>query len=247
VDPPAAGETGAADGEKVAVAPGMALDSVGRIVEVPRPACTRLGRWLRAQPATLREKGFRTRAQAIAAGIVGNDAPGWAGCFVVDVFLSFHACERGLTPSFASGPYEALDAVSPSRLRDGYELALLLRQEDEPPAPDRPYAGVADTGPVQDRLRALHQAMLESGWTEGTDDDDEHGHRRLAEHALTQDGSEVFLSRLVVPAVRPARGERADGATQPAPVRDGDYAVTWNDHLRRFVLPAPALAWLAGA
>jgi hypothetical protein len=245
VDPPAAGDGGAADGDRVTVKPGMALDPLGRMVEVTAPSCLRLGRWLRSQSALLRETGYLTRAEAIAAGVVPADpAPPWTGCFVVDVFAAFHQAERGLTPSFASGPYEALDAVSPSRLRDDHELTLLLRQEDQPPVPELPWGDVPVDGTPEDRIRALHQAMLDRGWTEGTEFDDELGVRRLPEHALTQNGTEVLLSRMVVPAVRPSVGERADGASQPAPVRDAAFPVTWDDHVRRFVHPGPALAWL---
>jgi hypothetical protein len=38
---------------------------------------------------------------------------------IADVFLNFVVCERGKTPAFASGPFDALDAIAPSRLRDG--------------------------------------------------------------------------------------------------------------------------------
>ena len=51
-----------------------------------------------------------------------------------DIFLAFHPCERGYTPAFASGPFDALDASQPSRVRDAYELTLVPRPKPESPA-----------------------------------------------------------------------------------------------------------------
>ena len=47
-----------------------------------------------------------------------------ARAVVADVFVRFAACKVGLTPSFAIGPFDALNAVSTARLRDTLRLYL---------------------------------------------------------------------------------------------------------------------------
>src|SRR6185295_11758642 len=81
------------------------------------------------------------------------------GVIVADVFLAFHPCPRGYTPAFASGPFDALDASQPSRVRDGYELSLVLRTEadaDLPVAAD-PWSVIAG-GTDAERLASAEQA-----------------------------------------------------------------------------------------
>lgn len=239
VRPPSPGDPRAAeDGEQVRVRPGVAVDPHGRLVELAEPACTRLNRWLSSVPAAVRQTGYVTVADAVARGHLASEGD-WAaaGLFVVDVFLRFHPCERGFTPSFAQGPYAALDAVSPARVRDGAELSLVLRQETPAPVPDDPWPVPADPAL---RERALQDAVLD-GWREGTEHFDARGARRLAEHAEGQDGSEVLLARLLVPA----RPRPAGGGTEY--VRAATGSVTLDNHLRRFVYPSGALArWIDG-
>src|ERR1051326_1451999 len=109
------------------VQPGIAIDGAGRLVEVPREACLRLRRGFdfvagRApdgtQPnlADVTDLRAAWRADAAFAG---------GGVVVAGVFLTFHACDRGYTPAFASGPFDSLDASQPSRVRDAYELSLV--------------------------------------------------------------------------------------------------------------------------
>jgi hypothetical protein len=109
------------EADRLVVEPGLAVDRLGRLIEVPRPACLRLNRWFLSQP---QDDLFLNPA---ANGVIA------------DVFIRFVTCDRGKTPAFAAGPFDALDAVQPARLRDGYELSLRVRQEDAPPLPLNPW------------------------------------------------------------------------------------------------------------
>lgn len=256
--------------ELLEVEPGLAVDRRGRLVEVPRAACLRLGRWMeelgRTDPDALAQARYdlrpeapvrvhppgpddpqhppTERQQAFAAknpppklaGAPDDEAPpewaGWTNGYVVaDVFLGFAACERGKTPAFASGPFDALDAVAPSRVRDGYRLTLAPRAHAVLP-PD-PWAGVSGAG-VEARLRAAQRRIMDAGWTDDEEEwEDRHTPAPGEEHPPEADPSSVFLARLFVPVL-------PDGVS-----RDRDQRVLVNNHLRRFVYPGPALAWLA--
>ena len=124
--------------------PGMALDHAGRLIEVPRKACLRLRRWftfLAAQDPS----GTEADAEDLRAAWRAEAAIPAGGVVVADIFLAFHECPRGYTPAFASGPFDALDASQPSRVRDGYELSLVLRSEadDALPVASDPWAAIA--------------------------------------------------------------------------------------------------------
>jgi hypothetical protein len=115
--------------EEIQVSPGIAVDRIGRLVEIPRPACLRLERWFAGE--TERDGGDTLRRAALGGldRFIGARAQALgalpARAVVADIYLRFVACENGLTPSFAAGPFDALDAVSASRLRDAYELHLI--------------------------------------------------------------------------------------------------------------------------
>jgi hypothetical protein len=104
-----------AETEEVVIDPGLALDPLGRLIEVPRRCCLRLREWYRAQ-----------RDQDLQGGWIDE---GGTPLLIADVFVRFVVCENGKTPAFAAGPFDALDAVQPSRLRDGFEFALVIRGE----------------------------------------------------------------------------------------------------------------------
>lgn len=206
-------------GERVTVRAGLAIDRVGRVIEVPRDACLRLDRWYAGQnPADL--------------DAALDDA---AGGVIADVFLRFVPCPRGLTPAFASGPFDATDAVQPSRLRDGHELKLYLRRERPAPFPVPEWEDFSAVPAgeraerMQDRMFALWSER-ESAWTRD-------GLAPLAEHLPNQDATSVFLARLVLPATRGDPGE--------APARTADD-VSIENRRRRFVYPPAALARALG-
>jgi len=197
------GSGGAPDEVELEVHPGLALDHAGRLVEVPREACLRLRRWYEfiagSEPSStgLDAGDLRVAWRADATLTAG-------GAVVADVFLVFHECPRGYTPAFASGPFDALDASQPSRVRDGYELKLVLRTEadaDLPEAAD-PWASIAGAT-LADRLAAAEQAALEL-W-----------HRQsqpAPENPAGVDPTAVLLARLRLPAA-----PSPSAATAPIP------------------------------
>lgn len=215
--------------ERLLVEPGLAIDPLGRLIEVPRAQCIRLDRWYRAEPAD------RLRQARQSVTVAGNPVTG----VVVDVYIRFVQCERGKTPSFAAGPFDALDAVSPSRLRDGFELSLLARIENPPPEPVSPWPDLLALAP-EERAAAAREAVLEA-WRGGTESlAPGEVPEPLAEHAqaLGQDSGSVFLARLVLPA-DPA--PEADAR----PVRILDAPVVVNE-LRPLVYPGGLLGRLLG-
>lgn len=230
------GQNGAPDEVELEVEPGLAVDHAGRLVEVPRRACLRLRRWFtflaaqdpsgtEADAADLRA-AWRTDASVAAGGVV-----------VADVFLAFHECPRGYTPAFASGPFDALDASQPSRVRDAYELSLVLRSEadaDLPVAAD-PWAAITGAS-VGDRLApaitaaaAMWRPFAEPG----------------AENPAGVDPTALLIARLRIPAQQNANPGQAPIPDWSAAVwPDADAHV---DHaVRRVLLPPAALLRVIG-
>jgi len=179
--------------ERIKVEPGLAIDRLGRLVELPHMACLRLNRWYEAQSD-----------DDVAQGFHGAPFNG----VVVDVFLTFVACERGKTPAFAAGPYDALDPVVPSRIRDGYAVTLVIRKEADPPVPVNQWPdllGVADPSERADRMR---QAVF-GAWREGTQWQELDGKLApMLEHASGQDTTAVLLARLALPATQASAAAR---------------------------------------
>jgi hypothetical protein len=118
--------------EEIRIAPGLAVDRLGRLVEVPRAVCLRVDRWFAGELA--RDGGDALRLAALddpgrfASARLLADGPALAARAVIaDVFVRFVTCRQALTPAFAAGPFDALDAVQTARLRDAYEVHLVLR------------------------------------------------------------------------------------------------------------------------
>jgi hypothetical protein len=202
-------------GERLIVKPGLALDRVGRLIEVPGDACLRLDRWYQAQSASALDAAMHEAA----------------GGVVVDVFVRFVSCPRGKTPAFAAGPFDATDAVQPSRLRDGYQISLHPRPEDPQPLPAQDF----DAATAHD-ADSLRQAVFEK-WNEDAASWTEDGLAARREHLPNQDTTSVFLARLVMPATRGPSGAR--------PIRSA-ADVTIDNASRRFVWPVAAVARWAG-
>jgi hypothetical protein len=207
--------------EELVVAPGLAVDRLGRLIEVPRELCLRLDDWYLGQDPAELDAAYDTTGHVVTA----------------DVFIRFVPCERGRTPGFASGPFDALDAAVPSRIRDAFELSLVPRKETPPaPLPATQWPDLT-TGSGADRAKHLKEALL-AAWHEGTDFLDGQGRLLPAqEHVAGQDTTSVFLARIEIPADPPAQaGER--------PARTS-ADVTVDNLGRRFVVPVGALAaWL---
>lgn len=185
---------------RIKVEPGLAIDRLGRLIELPRTVCLRLNRWFDDQANDDLAQGFH------AAPFNG---------VVVDVFVTFVACERGKTPAFATGPYEALDPVVPSRIRDGYAVTLVIRKETDPPRPVNQWPDLSGIADPADRTATMREAVL-GAWREGTQWQELDGRLApLVEHAAGHDTAAVLLARLVIPATQAsaaARPQRTEGA-----------------------------------
>jgi hypothetical protein len=226
--------------EEVHVAPGIAVDAVGRLIEVPSEHCVRLQKWLDAQgdgavtgaPVDAHAAFDRVR-QAFHPTVPG----GSSGSLVIDVLLRFAACDRGKTPAFATGPFDALDAVQPSRIRDAFELQLVPRIESPLPIPINPWPDLTGLDPAA-RAAQLRAAVF-GAWDASLPQDppadpmvplwlDPKGEQRW-----------LFLARLSIPATAPT-------GTVDLPARVTDQKVAVDNDLRPLVYTAGALARLGG-
>jgi hypothetical protein len=234
--------------ERILVEPGMAIDRLGRIIEVPRTACRRVADWWLKQTDDVLEESHRelkftpdtvTWTDDKPTSIVAGTAEVKVTGVVVDLFVRFVACERGKTPAFATGPFDALDAVQPSRLRDGYEMTLVPRRIGEPPPlPQSPLPDLTGIADAAAKMRKL-QDHLFNGWRETDQNWTERGLAPALEHVAGQDASSVFLARIVIPATKAGTNRR--------PVRVADEKVRVDNHSRQFVYTASALARVLGA
>jgi hypothetical protein len=223
--------------EEILVEPGLAVDRLGRLVEVARPACLRLGRWftaLQADPDALNLASHDGLGRFVSQRLTDEAAPLPARALVADVFIRFAACEVGLTPSFAQGPFDALNSVSTSRLRDAYELRLVPR-----PGLDDDYNGlplpmgdavVGNPGASPGlRRNAVQDAVVVHGYGGVGHAGRSGGLGAMADlPALLGDRSAVFLARVFIPV---------NGDTPPG--RSGDPPLV--DNWARRILPPVAL------
>lgn len=227
--------------EEIRIDAGLGVDRIGRLVEIPRPACLRLARWFQAQAAgdgdTLKlavydDPGRFLSPRALSeAGAVDAPVAVPTRAVVADVFIRFVACARGLSPSFAQGPFDALNAVATSRLRDAYELQLIAREglDDAyfglpmPPGAD----ALGDTAAsAEERRDALQNAVFAAWPAKGRSSAGTLS--PLPEHPADIDPSAIFIARVLIPV---------DSSSVPARVGE---AVLVDNYSRRF-LPSAAL------
>ncbi|ANH68303.1 hypothetical protein [Mitsuaria sp. 7] len=229
--------------EEISVQPGVAVDRLGRLVELPRDACLRLERWFNAVRDTdggdtLRQASYDDLGRFASQRLIDDGTALPALAVVADVYLRFAACARGLTPSFAQGPFDALNAVSISRLRDAYELLMIPRAglDDAysglPLPPADPVAGDPTATP-QARRDALQDAVLH-GWAGSGHAGGDGGLEPSPEQPRDLDPSAVFLARVFIPV---------DNATPPARVVGAPLVDNWG---RRFLPPSALFAQWAG-
>lgn len=220
------------------VEPGLAVDRAGRLIEVPRAACLRLRRWFDFISTQAANVDLPDASDLRAAR---NN-----GAVVADIFLAFHACDRGYTPAFASGPFDALDASQPSRVRDAYELSLVLRSEANPPTAFDPWAGIGTAAAaLQASLNAWEALKLPPADHAG----DWH------ENPAGIDPSAVLLARLSIPAGAPLNPNSAPVADwsaaawpdpTPKPPKPVETTPNVDNTVRNIILPAAAIRRLAG-
>jgi hypothetical protein len=216
--------------EELRIAPGLAVDRLGRLVEIPRSVCLRVQRWFDGE--LTRDGGDDLRAAALddpdrfrSARLAGDGVSIGARAVIADVFVRFVACREGLTPAFAAGPFDALDAATASRLRDAYEVHLVLRGDgldddfDGLPLLDRDLSTLSATA----RRDALQDAVLDA-WPDLAGSTGVDGQLAPAPgHPPGLDPTAVFLARVFLPV-----------AAGSPPARAGDAVV---DNGARRVLP----------
>ena len=224
---------------EISVAPGLALDRFGRLIEVPRPWCIRINRWYSALADAANAIGRASLRNALRVDHV-----------IVDVFVEFELCDRGKTPSFAEGAIDATDATAPNRIRDAFRFLLAPRDVD--PGDPRTLPGPrfpAFTGGAtpEQRITELKQHIL-AGWNgalarPGERARPQPGEPQLAwerEQPLTLSPAAIFLARLRIPAVA------GTGDAAPTPDFTAMNATHVDNLSRAFVFPTDALARALG-
>lgn len=203
------------------VQPGIAVDRLGRLIEVPRKSCIRLGRWWKDQKQNDLRKG---------------ELDGADNGVVVDVFITFHECGAGKTPAMATGPFDALDAVAPSRIHDHYKLDLIIRENATlPPQPwlaQAPTPGPADPMDVD----KLHEAVFDA-WPGIRDmwDPKKKLPAALSGHPHGVDPAALFLARLNI-------NVKIDPADDKPPKWPADAEIKVDNNLRQFLYATTVLA-----
>jgi hypothetical protein len=200
------------------VTPGVAIDRAGRVIDVPYMVCIRLDRYLTTQPDGDKINAFK------------------AGAIVADVFLSFVACDRGKTPSFATlDDYDATDAFVANRLLDSFAVVLVLRADAAPRFPQDVWQDVGPlrapgSGAVDPTAETLKQHILDQTATPAI---------APLEYPVDPnfDRTSVFLARVNIAATQASPGT--------VPVWDLT-AITINNLSRLFLYPSALLARWAG-
>jgi hypothetical protein len=207
------------------VEPGIALDRHGRLIELGEPYCIRLARWFAAQ-----------ETPDLRAAIQRKPRTPLDVAVVADIFLSAKECGRGKTPSFSSGPFDALDALVPARLAEEPELELVLRAEGPPNAIPTP----ANAWPAPSANNDAKLAAVLGSWDIGLSGGLDEGLEPLAEHVEGTNLAAVLLARIAIPAIF-----AADAAAGVRPKLDLSKRVRVDNGIRPFIyLPGK---WLGRA
>jgi len=198
------------------VAPGIAIDRFGRPVEIAEPYCIRIARWF---------AGFST--DALRAAVHRAPRVSVPVAVVADAFLSALSCARAKTPAFATGPFDALDAVVPARLAEAAQLELIPRAEG---APD-PIPSPRNFWPAPDATPEASLAAVLDAWEVGTTATAADGSLDpLTEQVPGHNTSAVLLARVTIPVVL-----AAGAAPGVRPQLDMAQRVTVDNSLRPFI------------
>lgn len=178
---------------EIEVTPGLAIDRVGRMIEIPRTVCIRIQPWLDNQ------------------SVSDLNAALHSGNILIDVFATFAACTRGITPCFATqDDYDATDAFTANRLLDSCAMQLLLRTDASPRLPQDPWfpAGAVPSGPVTPAVtQSLKQSILAANSGPSASAPFTTNGPTPAEIPPGFDPSSVFLARISIPAAAGASGQ----------------------------------------
>ena len=175
------------------VMPGLAVDRLGRLIELHVPYCIRVQNWFMSQ-----------NEDALAESYAGSVADGVPQAVVADLFIRFDTCQRGKTPCFGVGNVDATDAFTAERLRDaaGFDLVIRTQPEAEKPRQYAPYEMMSE-GPMdfQAAMEELRTVKLEAGWRESEFWNPAAGNINVGdEYSAEQNGTEVMLARIRLPA-----------------------------------------------
>jgi hypothetical protein len=179
---------------EIMVTPGLAIDRVGRLIEVPQTVCIFLQPWMTTQ----------TVSDLTSALHSGN--------IVVDVFATFVPCTQGVTPSFATqDDYDATDAFSANRLLDSFSMQLVLRTDQNPLLPQDPWlaTGAAPSVVTTAVAAALKQDILYANSGPSAAKPFANAGVTPAEYPPNFDASSVFLARVSIPATAAATAGQA--------------------------------------
>jgi hypothetical protein len=216
------------------VTAGIAIDRVGRIIEVPRTVCIVLNDWF-------------TQVKNAWNSQITNPQPGQAAVpdpnlairdgknLMCDVFATFIPCTRGLTPCFAADDdYDATDAFKANRWLDSCAMQLVLRTDINPPlTPADPWKSAGPLPAGGAGLTAANEAAMQNLLLSGTAGPG----ATAVEYPPDFDISSVFLARVLIAATKGTSGQ--------APTPDFSK-IAIDNNSRLFVYPAALLARLAG-
>ena len=202
--------------QSLTIEPGLAIDPIGRMIEVPRPACLRLETWYEQQKAADLVNAWHPAGEAWLAD--GTEAESPSG-IVMDLMLEFVPCERGKTPAFAEGPFDSIDAVTIARIRDYFKAHLIIRERGlAAPIPDNPWPDFADID-ENERNKEFRDAIFDAWQTQAPDN------------------PFVYLATVVIETLAPAGDS--------VPPRQAGNPIAINNRFRPFIYTANALArWL---
>jgi len=182
-----------AEPDVIRVLPGLAVDRLGRLIELHASYCIRARNWFASQ-----------NEDTLAESYANSAVDGGPQAVVADLFVKFNTCERGMTPCFGVGNVDATDAFTADRLRDAAALELIIRTQPEADKPRQqaPYEMMSD-GPLtfEAAMAELRLVKVEAGWRESEFWNSAKGNINVGnEYSTNQNGTEVMLARIRLPA-----------------------------------------------
>ncbi|WP_134498151.1 hypothetical protein [Microvirga pakistanensis] len=194
---------------EVQVSPGLALDRLGRIVELPYLSCLDLGLWVGQQANDILDAARLTAGTRAPGTDPIRDDPGTGDPIqipsdhvVVDVYLSFHACARNPEPAFATANADTIDGVQPSRVLDTGHLRMIVRPSGDNRIPSSLPASQLPAPVTLENLRDYKRLVAWGLVQPSANPFSMPAGGTISEHVTAgnyQDGSEVLLARLTIP------------------------------------------------
>lgn len=219
------------ENHSIVVNSGLAIDRIGRLIELDVPYCQNMQKWFSQQNQALLEESYANSSDGVIPQAV-----------VADLFIKFAICPQGKTPAFGVGNVDATDAFTDAKLKDFMHLDLIIRTQPEGSKPEpEPFHGLPAFDPdsplsLAAAIGEIRKYKNEKSWKESTrfnavDQSIIGG----PEHVPSQNGTEVLLSRLRIPAV-------------PAPMTyDTNGEIEIIDSVRPLCLATHELFWLINA